>query len=72
MLRVRIGYLFSVMLVSAAFGDDAGRILRIDHYVRVRSEVPAISGQDTEIYVHEVVRAGTVLRSGPAPDRVAL
>src|SRR5205823_5923137 len=43
-----------------------------DHYVQVRSTVPAISGQSTQIYVREVVEAGTVLRSGPSADRVAL
>ena len=54
------------------FGDDGGRLLRVDHYVQVHSTVPAISGQDTEIYVREVVEAGTVLRGGPTGDRVAL
>src|SRR6476660_3160551 len=54
------------------FGDDGKRILRIDHYVQVRSAVPAISEQSTAIYVREVVEAGTVLRRGPAADRVAL
>jgi pimeloyl-ACP methyl ester carboxylesterase len=53
-------------------GDDATRLLRIDHYVQVRSEVPAISGQSTQIYVREVVEPGAILRGGPAPDRVAL
>ena len=48
------------------------RLLRIDHYVQVRSAVPAISEQATAIYVREVVEAGTVLRKGPAADRVAL
>jgi pimeloyl-ACP methyl ester carboxylesterase len=46
--------------------------LRIDHYVQVRSAVPAISEQATAIYVREVVEAGTVLRKGPDEDRVAL
>ena len=59
-------------LLPAAFADDASRLLRIDHYVQVRSEVPAIAGQAAQIYVREVVEAGTVLRGGPAPDRVAL
>jgi pimeloyl-ACP methyl ester carboxylesterase len=59
-------------LAPAGFGDDGSRLLRLDHYVQVRSIVPAISGQGTQIYVREVVEAGTVLRGGPAPDRVAL
>src|SRR6202165_4692297 len=59
-------------LAPAGFGDDGDRLLRIDHYVQVRSAVPAISEQSTQIYVREVVEAGTVLRGGPAADRVAL
>src|SRR6185436_15930909 len=64
--------LLGLGLAPAGFGDDGSRLLRIDHYVQIRSTVPAISGQDTQIYVREVVEAGTVLRGGPAPDRVAL
>ncbi len=53
--------------------DDGARLLRLDHYVQVRSAVPAIAGQSTQIYVREVVEAATVLRTGgPAQDRVAL
>ena len=55
-----------------AAADDGNRLLRLDHYVQVRSAVPAIAGQSTQIYVREVVDAGTVLRGGPAADRVAL
>jgi pimeloyl-ACP methyl ester carboxylesterase len=62
--------LLSVALSAAA--DDGGRLLRLDHYVQVRSGVPAINGENTQIYVREVVEAATVLRGGPAPDRVAL
>src|SRR5579863_5567779 len=57
---------------APAFADDASHLLRLDHYVQVQSAVPAISGQATQIYVREVVEAGTVLRGGPAADRVAL
>ncbi len=67
------------VLIAAVFGgplaaraDDGHQLLRIDHYVQVHSTVPAIAGQTTEIYVREVVEAGTVLRGGPAQDRVAL
>jgi pimeloyl-ACP methyl ester carboxylesterase len=52
--------------------DDGARLLRLDHYVQGRSAVPAIAGQSTQIYVREVVEAGTVLRGGPAQNRVAL
>lgn len=63
---------FGLCLAPVGFGDDGSRLLRIDHYVRVRSLVPAISEQSTEIYFREVVEAGIALRGGPAPDRVAL
>src|ERR1700686_2006561 len=64
--------LLGLCLAPAGFGDDGNRLLRIDHYIQVRSAVPAISEQSTQIYVREVVQAGIVLRGGPAPDRVAL
>jgi pimeloyl-ACP methyl ester carboxylesterase len=50
----------------------AGSVLRVDHYVRVRSTVPAIAGQTAVVYVREVVRPDVVLRGAVAPDRVAL
>ncbi len=68
---------FSLFFVAAllpaqlSFADDSARLLRVDHYVRVHSTVPAIAGQTSQIYVREVVQAGIALR-GPAPDRVAL
>ena len=64
--------LVALSLAPGAFADDGNRLLRVDHYVQARSAVPAISGQDTAIYVREVAEAGVVLRGGPAPDRVAL
>jgi pimeloyl-ACP methyl ester carboxylesterase len=60
-----------LLLAPFLFADDSARLLRVDHYVRVHSSVPAIAGQTTEIYVREVVQAGVALR-GPAADRVAL
>ena len=65
-------FLLGLSAAPSALGDDGNRLLRVDHYVQVGSTVPAISGQDTEIYMREVAEAGTVLRGGPAPDRVAL
>lgn len=61
-----------LMAASTASADDALRLLRLDHYVRVKSTAPATVGQETQIYVREVVVAGTVLRAGPAADRVVL
>ncbi|MBI2688912.1 MAG: alpha/beta fold hydrolase [Acidobacteria bacterium] len=58
-------------LSLACFGDDSGRLLRLDHYVAVKSAVPAIAGQTAQIYVREVVMAGASARS-TKPDRVVL
>ncbi|HUO29630.1 MAG TPA: alpha/beta fold hydrolase [Bryobacteraceae bacterium] len=63
---------FSGFFCLAASAGDGAQLLRLDHYVQVRSTVPAISGQFTEIYVREVVEPASVLRGSPAPDRVAL
>jgi pimeloyl-ACP methyl ester carboxylesterase len=49
-----------------AAADDGEQLLTIDHFVPVRSIVPAISGQQTQIYVRERVKAGTVLRGASA------
>jgi pimeloyl-ACP methyl ester carboxylesterase len=61
-----------VLASSPARGEDGARLLSIDHYVRVRSAVPAIEGQLTQIYVRERLRAGTVLRGGSLAGRVVL
>jgi pimeloyl-ACP methyl ester carboxylesterase len=53
-------------------GDDSERILTIDHFVRVQSSVPAISGQPTQLYVRERVHAGTLARGSRLADRVVL
>jgi pimeloyl-ACP methyl ester carboxylesterase len=66
---------FAAVLVALgrlSFGDDGGRLLAIDHYVRVKSTVPAINGQEVPIYVRERVLAGAALRAAPRADRVAL
>ena len=62
----------TLLLALSLFADDGSRLLRVDHYVRVSSTVPAISGQDTELYVREVAEAGIVLRGALPSDRVAL
>ena len=63
--------MFPLLMLALFFGDDGQRLLRVDHYVGVRSTVPAIDGQITQIYVREVVLAGNGLRAG-TPDRVVL
>jgi pimeloyl-ACP methyl ester carboxylesterase len=48
--------------VGPAAADDGEQLLSIDHYVPVRSIVPAINGQQTQVYVRERVKAGSALR----------
>src|SRR5262245_12046772 len=48
--------------VGPATADDGEQLLSIDHYVPVRSIVPAINGQQTQVYVRERVKAGAALR----------
>ncbi len=66
---MRFAALFAVALVCLA--DDSARLLRIDHFVPVKSAVPAIAGQTAQIYVREVVQAGPAVRNTRA-DRVVL
>jgi pimeloyl-ACP methyl ester carboxylesterase len=62
--------LFLVAPVMSA--EDSDRLLTIDHYVRVKSTVPSINGQISQIYVRERARAATPLRSGNLSERVVL
>ena len=61
-----------LILTALGFADDGQRLLRVDHYVKVRSTVPAIDGQSTQIYVREVVTAGEAMRESASPDKVVL
>jgi len=65
------GLAAALCLAGWLIADDSARLLRVDHYVRVHSTVPAINGQLSQVYVREVVQAGVALR-GPASNRVAL
>jgi pimeloyl-ACP methyl ester carboxylesterase len=61
-----------VAIASPASADDSDQLLRLDHYVGVRSTAPATNGQITPIYVREVVRASVALRDRSAANRVVL
>jgi len=50
---------------GAAVADDSDRVLRLEHYVGVRSTAPAILNQVTPIYVREVARVSTVVSMNP-------
>jgi len=68
-------YLVAVLglfVIQPSFANDNEKLLRVDHYVRVHSTVPSIAGQVTQVYVRELVLAGTALRDNTTPDRVVL
>jgi pimeloyl-ACP methyl ester carboxylesterase len=71
-MRKLIFALLVLTLGVVSFADDSERLLTLDHYVRVKSTVPAIAGQEVPIYVRERVQAGTALRSASNTDRVAI
>ena len=66
------GALITSPLALSLVREDSEKLLTVDHYVRVRSTVPAIMGQAAQIYVHERVKAGVALRASTLADRVVL
>ena len=68
----RSAILFAGLAGLILYADDSSKLLRVDHYVSVRSTVPVIEGQTAQIYVREVVLAGTPLRGAVPNDRVVL
>lgn len=52
--------------------DDSQQILSVDHYIRVKSTVPALAGQQAQLYLRERVAAGMALRERSFADRVVL
>jgi len=71
-LMVIVGGLFAISEPRALRADDSSRILSIDHYLRVTSSVPAIAGQQAQIYVRERVQAGAALRARDFTEKVVL
>ena len=67
-MRTRIFILAALIVAPLLAGDLA----TVDHYVTVKSMVPAIEGQMTQIYVREVAAPGTVMRGTPLDKRVVL
>jgi pimeloyl-ACP methyl ester carboxylesterase len=61
-----------IVAASAVFGQNTSGLLSIDHYVRVKSMTPGMTGQLAQIYVREVVLPGVALRSRPPAGRVVL
>jgi pimeloyl-ACP methyl ester carboxylesterase len=60
------------LFVAISFAEENGQFLTIDHYVRVKSSVPGIAGQMTQIYVRERTKPATALRTQNLVDRVVL
>src|SRR5580765_8660009 len=72
MRRLTLLVLVTPLVVASLSADDSERILTIDHFVRVKSTVPALNGETAQIYVRERVQAGRALRTGGFADRVVL
>ena len=71
-LLVAFTIVITVPSIQLSAADDGEHLLTIDHYVPVRSTVPSVSGQITEIYVRERLQASAVLRATSMADRVVL
>lgn len=74
MRRMKLLSAFTVAVLLAAVGLSGQtasdtKILSVDHKVTVKSMVPAIAGQQVQIYVRERVAEGL---KNPAADRVVL
>lgn len=66
-----VATLVAVVSLSAMADGETGP-LTIDHYVRVRSSVPAIAGQFSQVYVRERVLPGPGLRGAARSKGVVL
>jgi pimeloyl-ACP methyl ester carboxylesterase len=62
----------AALFAVASFAEDSNQLLTVDHYVRVKSTVPSLAVQTTQIYVRERSKAGTALRTSNLADRVVL
>ena len=71
-LPLMLAIVAASVLGHAVAAEDYEHVLRVDHYVSVRSTVPAIAGQTTPIYVREVVRAASALRDRSIANRLVL
>src|SRR5438132_13505288 len=68
-------WIFALVIFSIAapsFAEDKSQLLTVDHYVRVKSSVPATTGQMAQIYVRERAKPATALRTPNLADRVVV
>src|SRR5262247_732850 len=68
----RLLLITALLVAPVVAAEDSDQLLSIDHYVRVKSIVPSIAGQISQIYVRERARAATPLRNANLSDRVVL
>ena len=61
-----------VSVAGAQEGNNGRALITVNHYVKVKSTVPAMNGQAGQLYVRERVAASTALRSANLSDRVVL
>src|SRR5689334_2974405 len=71
-VMLTVAMLSAGMAASSWRDDDGNRVLTIDHYVRLKSSVPSIAGQDAQIFVRERTKAATVLRGSSVAGRTAI
>jgi pimeloyl-ACP methyl ester carboxylesterase len=67
-MAMKIRITFAAIVLASVAVSAQQKILSVDHKVTVKSQVPAIAGQDAQIYVRE--RVADALK--PAADRVVL
>lgn len=72
MIKISIAALSVLFLAGMFLAEDSEQLLTVDHYARVKSTVPAIAGQTTQIYVRERAMAGPVMRNETPADHVVL
>src|SRR6478752_2338684 len=71
-MKTKLLLIAAFLLAPMTFAEDGEQLLSVDHYVRVKSTVPSVAGQTTQIYVRERTKAATALRSSNLADRVVL
>ncbi len=59
----------SLSMLRAAPADD---LISVDHYVRMKSTVPALAGQVAHVYLRERANPAVLLRTATLADRVVL
>jgi pimeloyl-ACP methyl ester carboxylesterase len=75
MTRLTCAFLAALACVGslAALGAaPASDLITVDHYVRMKSDVPAMAGQVAQLYVRERANPAVLLRSASLADRVVL